>query len=279
MDQIYQIIEEEIIKKHVQAEVFISVFFILIDLFNYIIYLYIFQCKYKNDFPQKKNLSSFIFFDLILRIFKIFVHTFIYSLDKEIISTTLISIQFYFIIYSFNEIFNDQTNYESSDNNLKIKYPLLLTILFYLFAFDINFFKIVSFIKYIGAIICIKYFYNFLEKKINLFFSNIIQKSPKFKEYYINYLPFLISIYFSLFYLMRIINLLIENKLYYSYLEMISKIFVEVGKYLIFLLLFMIYFIFNKYLNNSIDNTKNITNIFREEEEPVKSKNSLNDDK
>ena len=74
--------------------------------------------------------------------------------------------------------------------------------------------------------------------KIELFLSNISKKNPSFiGENFMNNLPFFISIYFILNYGFELCSLLVDHKLYASYMIMLCKIFKEVGKYLVFLLL------------------------------------------
>ena len=265
---------KEIISKHNFAELLLSIFFVLADIILYLASLFIFQNASNSKFPHKKYLSYGYFYDIIIRIAKIFISTFIFSLIKEIIITALVSIQFYLIIYSFNIIFTDKLNENYVENDLKIKFPILITILFFVFTFMHEFSKIISLVQYISAIIAIFFFGRYIQKKIALFFENIKKQNQDYKESCFINLLYLIPIYFYFFYIIKIVNLLPKNMLYFSYMEMISDTFKETGKYLVFILLIVIYFIFNKYLN--IDKTqfesKNNVVVYKDTEELVGSK-------
>ena len=92
-------------------------------------------------------------------------------------------------------------------------------------------------------------------------------------------MPFFISIYLIVNSCLEMFSLLVENKLYSSYMNMLCKLFKEVGKYLIFILLIIIYHIFNKYIiendymsvNNKVpkgqQTEKSTVNVYRDEEE------------
>ena len=62
------IVEEEIMKKHNQADAFISLFLAGLDVVCYIIILTLFGCDFKNLSSPKQKLSSLIVLDAVLRI-------------------------------------------------------------------------------------------------------------------------------------------------------------------------------------------------------------------
>ena len=122
----------------------------------------------------------------------------------------------------------------------------------------------------------------YIGNKIELFLSNISKKNSSFiGENFMNNLPFFISIYFILNYCFELLSLLVEDKLYASYMIMLCKIFKEVGKYLVFLLLIVINHTFNKYIqeydfgfsssgfsdHKPKDNERTRVNIYKDEDE------------
>ena len=266
----------EIISNHNNAELLISIFLIVVDIILFLIYLLLFNNVSIYKFPHKKNLSYIYFYDIIIRIAKIYISTFIFSLPKEIFMNTLVSLQFFLIIYSFNAIFTDKLNENCIENDLKIKYPILITVLFFVFTFKNEYPNIVALAQYVSAIIAIFFLGSYVQKKIRLFFTNITKQNPYYKEScYINLL-YLIPIYFYAFYIIKIVTLVSKKMLYFSYMEMIGDTFMEAGKYLIIILLMVVYYIFNKYLN--VDKTqfestnKNNVTIYKDDEELVGSK-------
>ena len=270
------IILKEISQKHNLADLILSIFFIIVYFILYIICFFLFGNINTNKFPHKKYLSYIIFYDIILRIAKIFISTFVFSLIRELIITTLVSIQFFLTINSFNIILTDKLNENLIENDLGIKYPILLTILFFILSFMHEFSTITSLTQYILAIVAIFFLGRYAQNKIQSFFSNITKKHPNYKENIFFNLIFLIPIYFYIFYIIKIFSLISKNKLYFSYMEMISEIFKESGKYLLFILLIAVYYIFNKYLNE--DKTQfenNISNVvvYKDNEELVGKKN------
>ena len=104
--------------------------------------------------------------------------------------------------------------------------------------------------------------------------TNISRKNNQFQgKNFINNLPFFVFLYFIIYYVLQLCALMIENKLYESYMSMVCTIFKEVGKYLVILLLISIYHSFNKYVkeadftyeNNAIQN--NQVKVYKDEED------------
>ena len=114
-------------------------------------------------------------------------------------------------------------------------------------AFNIS--KLFSLIQYFCAISAILLFKYYANTKIDLFLINIKKKNLNFVGHNItNNITLFIQIYFIIYYFLKIISLIIENKLYCSYMEMLCDIFKEVGKYLTFTLIIYLYYLFNKYI-------------------------------
>ena len=260
----------EIIEKHDTAEAFISLFFAIIDMLTYMVILFIFGCEFnKKFFSHRQKLSLLIILDAILRILNLYINSFVYSLIKEILITMIVTLQFYLIILLLNQIFTDKNN-ESLLESLEIKYPFLTSVAFFMLAFILNFSKAISFFKYILAIFAILGYGYYIDIKIDLFLKNVEKKNPYFSgQRFTSNIPQFIIIYFLIYYVLKIFGLFIENKLYFSYMEMVCDIFKEVGKYLSFCLVISIYYLFNKYIkeedydfaNSSNQGAVNITSI------------------
>ncbi len=260
----------EIIEKHDTADSLISLFFALIDMIIYIIILFIFGCEFnKKFFSHRQKLSLLLILDAVLRIINLYITTFIYSVLKEIIITLIVTLQFYLMILLLNQIFTDKNN-ESLLESLEIKYPFLTSVAFFFLSFILNFSKAISFFKYILAIIALLGYGYYIDIKVNLFLKNVEKKNPYFPgQRFTSNITQYIIIYFVIYYILKIFGLFIEDKLYFSYMEMACDVFKEVGKYLSFCLVISIYYLFNKYIkeedydfaNSSNQGAVNITSI------------------
>ena len=263
-------IYKEIVQKHDTAESFLSLFFFFIDAIIYILMLYIFGCEIKKKFfAHRQKLSLLIILDALLRIIKIYITSFIYSLTKEILITFFVTLQFYLIISLLNEIFTDK-NMESLLESLEIKKIYLASAFFFMFAIVINDAK-VSLVQYILAIIALLGYGYYLGSKIQIFL-NIIEKknNPNYigRRFTSSVCSFIV-IYLIMFYVLKIFRVLVENQLYCSYIEMGSDIFKEVGKYLSFAFIIAIYYLYNKYIkeedydraNSNIQGVVNISSV------------------
>lgn len=114
-------------------------------------------------------------------------------------------------------------------------------------AFNIS--KLFSLIQYFCAISAIILYRRYANTKIKLFFKSVKKKNPNFVSQNFTYnLSLYIQVYFIIYYLLKMLSLVIENKLYCSYMEMLYNIFKEVGKYLTFAITINLYFLFNKYI-------------------------------
>ena len=110
------------------------------------------------------------------------------------------------------------------------------------------------------------------------FFANILLKNGQFNNLtYTSSFPNYISIYIIINYFMEIIGLLISNSLYAVYIDMICMVFKESAKYLVIIMLIIIYYSFiklstyqhiesnNQPKNEVSESTK--VNIYKDEEE------------
>ena len=247
-----QINEEEIMRNHNQADAFISLFFAGLDAVCYIIILTLFGCDFGNYNSPKQKLSILIVLDAVLRIINMFTDEYSKYFIKEIFFTSITTFQFYIIISCLNQIL-EKSNENNLDADLKIRNKSFLVIFFFglVFSFKgiLSFYKLISALQYICIIIGIYILSKYVGGKIEVYLANIVKKEPSFDgENFMNNMPFFISTYFMINYFIEIISLFIDHKLYSSYIIMLCKIFKEVGKYLVFLLLITSYHTFNKYI-------------------------------
>ena len=88
----------------------------------------------------------------------------------------------------------------------------------------------------------------YIQSRINLLLNNMEKKGVEItcRKMSVN-LVYLIALYFIIFYGLKLCNLFIENKLYYSYLLMAGDIFKEGAKFLLFGFMILIIKSFNKF--------------------------------
>ncbi len=250
------LIEKEIMQNHNQADAFISLFFAGLDAVCYIIILTLFGCEFKGICSPKQKLSLLIILDAILRIINMYTDEYSKHWFKEIFLSSFVTAQFYIIVSCLNDIFTDKGNEAGLENDLEIKNLNLITTLFFPLVFSFKgllfSYKLLSALQYICIMVSVYYLSKQIGNKIELFLSNISKKNPSFiGENFMNNLPFFISIYFILNYGFELCSLLVDHKLYASYMIMLCKIFKEVGKYLVFLLLIVINHTFMKYIQDN----------------------------
>ena len=248
-------IEEEIMKKHNQADAFISLFFAGLDAVCYIIILTLFGCDFKNLSSPKQKLSLLIVLDAVLRIVNMYSDEYSKSFIKEIFFTCFTTIQFTLIISLLNQMF--EKSGENLDPDLKIGNQSFLTTLFFVLVFSFKgifeSYKLLSALQFICIMIGLFIMSKYIGKKIESYTSNITKKDASFSgENIIKNMPFFISIYLIINYFFEIFSLFVEDKLYASYMIMLCKIFKECGKYLVFLLLIILYYTYNKYISDEL---------------------------
>lgn len=257
---------EEITQKHDIAEAFISLFFAAADAFIFLIILCLFGCdSNKNCFSHRQKLSLLILFDAILRIVSLYINSFIYSFLTDIILTIFATIQFYLIISLFNQIFT--TKFEGNLlETPEIKYTFLSSLIFFVISINLKISKMISLVQYICGIAAIIFYKYYVGRKVNIFLIEVEKISKFSSNNIIENFPLVITFYYIIYYIMKIIRLYIENALFQSYMEMICDIFKEVGKYLTFGLMIILYYLFNKYIqkeyyDSSNEGTVNISSI------------------
>ena len=246
-------IEEEIMKNHNQADAFISLFFAGLDAVCYIIILTLFGCDFKNLSSPKQKLSLLIVLDAVLRIVNMYSDEYSKSFIKEIFFTCFTTIQFTLIISLLNQMF--EKSGENLDPDLKIGNQSFSLFFVLVFSFKGIFesYKLLSALQFICIMIGLFIMSKYIGKKIESYTSNITKKDASFSgENIINNMPFFISIYLIINYFFEIFSLFVEDKLYASYMIMLCKIFKECGKYLVFLLLIILYYTYNKYISDEM---------------------------
>ena len=246
-------IEEEIMRNHNQAEAFISLFFAGLDAVCYIIILTLFGCDFNSFQSPKQKLTLLIVLDAVLRIINMYTDEYSKYFIKEVFFSLFSTLQFNIIITCLNQIFTDKSIDSSLENELEIRNINIFTGLFFVLIFSFKgiflSYKLISTLQYICIIIGIYILSKYIGRKIEIYLANVVKKDSSFSgENFVNNMPFFISIYFILNFCFELLSLLIEHKLYASYMIMLCKIFKEVGKYLVFLLLIIIYHTFNKYM-------------------------------
>ena len=257
-------IDEEIMQNHNQAEAFISLFFAGLDVITYIVILTLFGFEFKSIDSPKQKLTMFLLLDGILRIINMYTDSYMQSFAREILFSLIVTLQFYLTISMLEQIFTDKSNESFLLNELQIKNKYIFSFIFFCLVFSFKGFMTSNFfsaMQYICILILISIFYKYIANKIDLFLSNISRRNNQFQgRSFINNLPFFVFLYFTIFYVLQLCGLMIDNKLYESYMTMICTIFKEVGKYLNILLLIAVYHSFNKYIKESdfvYDNKQN----------------------
>ena len=276
------IIEEEIMMNHNQADAFISLFFAGLDAVTYIVILTLFGCELKGCSSPKQKLSLFLILDGILRIINMYIDAYSKTFVQETVFSLIVTLQFYLTMSILEQIFLDKCNETILESELQIRNKTLFSFLFFCLVFSfkglMTSYGLISCLQYICILVSITIFYKYIRNKIDLFLSNINKKNNQFHgQNFINNLPFFILIYFMINYILQLCSLMIENKLYESYMVMVCTVFREVGKYLVILLLIAVYHSFNKYIKeydfgfsaerSKKSSDKNKVQIYKDEEE------------
>ena len=252
---------EEIKEKHMRADSTISLFFISIDTIFYITILTYLGCRFKNFFTPKQMLSNIILVDVLIRLLYIYYNSFDYILLNEVCFTCLSTVQFFLLNSIFKKMFKDE--YYDGTETLEIQSPFLLSLIFFFLAFTFNISKPLSLIQYVLAIIAIISYAYYIQSRINLLLNNMQKKGIEItcKRMSIN-LIYLIALYFVIFYGLKLSNLFIENKLYYSYTLMAGDVFKEGAKFLLFGLMILIIKSFNRFTKDADEFSGDKENIY-----------------
>ena len=252
---------EEIKEKHMRADSTISLFFISIDTIFYITILTYLGCRFKNFFTPKQMLSNIILVDVLIRLLYIYYNSFDYILLNEVCFTCLSTVQFFLLNSIFKKMFKDE--YYDGTETLEIQSPFLLSLIFFFLAFTFNISKPLSLIQYVLAIIAVISYAYYIQSRINLLLNNMQKKGIEItcKRMSIN-LIYLIALYFVIFYGLKLSNLFIENKLYYSYILMAGDVFKEGAKFLLFGLMILIIKSFNRFTKDADEFSGDKENIY-----------------
>ena len=278
------LIDEEIMDNHNKADAFISLFFLGLDAIAYIVSFTIFSCDFKSLDSPKQKIYLFILLDGLSRLICIYTDAYRKTFVQETTFTLISSIQFHLSISMLEQIFTDQRNDSYMANELQIRNKNLFSFLFFCLVFS---FKgilpshgLLSSIQFICIFISISIFYKYMNNKIELYLTNVQKNNSQFTgRNFINNLPFFIFIYLGINYILQLSQLMLANKLYESYMTMICIIFKEVGKYLVVLLMIMIFNTFNKYVKTNEhsytsqpikpEEKKKVVQVYKDEDESV----------
>ena len=279
-------IEKEIKENHNTANSLLSLFFLGLDAIIYIILFTLFNCDLKNLSSAKQRLYYILTLDGFMRLIGIYLDVYNINIVQETTFTLIATLQFYLSLSILDLVFSDPKNELYMENELRIKNKTLFSILFFCFIFSFkgisSNYGLLSTIQYICIFITITIIYKYLSNKIDIFLSNVEKKSSRFTtKNYMSNIPFFIFLYLSINYILKLFSLMIDNKLYESYMSMICVIFKEVGKYLVILLLICIYNIFEKYIKTAepgftpspitqIGKPKTQVQVYKDEEETIK---------
>lgn len=246
-------IMEEIMEKHLKADASISLFFIGVDAIFYILILLILGCDFKSFSSPKQMLSQIILSDVLLRIYILYFNKFDYQLINEIIFSLFATFQFLLLNKILKKIFyiENSNNNTNNKDSIELKNPYLFAGLFLFLTFTFKLSKTVSVLQYCLSILVIFLYSYLIQAKINVFLNELESRKFDISCKKIQYnLTYLIGFYFVLFYLLKILSLFVEDKLYYSYTLMVCDIFKEGGKFLAFGLMMLLVNSYNKYIKD-----------------------------
>ena len=226
------------------------------DFIFYILILTYLGCRFKSFFIPKQMLSNIILVDILIRLLYIYFNSFEYILLNEIYFTCLSTVQFFLLNNKIKKMFKDE--YYDGTASLEIQSPFLLSLIFFFLTFTFNLSKSLSIIQYILSIFAIISYAYYIQSRIYLLLNNMEKKRVETtcKKMSINSV-YLIAFYFIIFYILKMCNLFIENKLYYSYILLGGDIFKEVSKFLLFGSMILLIKSFNR-LTKEDDEEENV---------------------
>ena len=215
------------------------------DFIFYILILTYLGCRFKSFFIPKQMLSNIILVDILIRLLYIYFNSFEYILLNEILLNNILK-----------KMFKDE--YYDGTASLEIQSPFLLSLIFFFLTFTFNLSKSLSIIQYILSIFAIISYAYYIQSRIYLLLNNMEKKRVETtcKKMSINSV-YLIAFYFIIFYILKMCNLFIENKLYYSYILLGGDIFKEVSKFLLFGSMILLIKSFNR-LTKEDDEEENV---------------------
>ena len=242
-------IDELITQRHNKAEIIVSLFFLGVDVVTFFICSKKFGFNFNDKAAPNNKIFIILIIDIILRIVNYFSASFDYCLKKEIFVTCVSSSQFYLLISALSQIFSDKNCTNMLRDDIGIRFKELSAIVFYFFAFVFQISKIFSLFQNIGACLVLFSYFIYIYGKIKFFLQNVEKKIENLNEKnYFLFFPIFSLIYLLIYYSLRILNLIVSLNLYSSYMDMACMIFKEAGKYISFIILMIIYNIFQKYI-------------------------------
>ena len=250
------LIVNEIKKNHNEAEQYIYLFLVGIDAVTFIGAIIFFGFEIENFDSPRHKLFTILFLDIFGEIISIFTDAYMNNLLQETVFTLILAIQFYLYLQIIERVFSE------------FIYKYLFSFIYFLIVFDIKMIfpnnKLFCVIQYISAIFLIYFLYKRMMTKLDNFMNNVLKINIYYQGGIFAFnLPFFILVYLIIFYVFKLIELLIESELYKSYIIMICLVFKEVSKFLIIFHLFIILYAYNKYIKNSgvaytIEQNKNL---------------------
>lgn len=232
--------EQKIEENHKKAFEIIQYFFSGTDIF----FILIFLCITGFNFNRISKLLSIMSLDIILRVIELFTYSIQNSFNKELFISIIESIQFILVMLFINNVMSNSSNNDNYENIISIFEVVLFTVLFYLIIFPFEKFVFNNtnnfFIgKCVTASLIIFILYKCIGGKYKEFLKNILVKIQDniFLYSILVNLPSLAFYVFIARYSLNLLLLVIKNKLYVSYLEMILISFNEAGKYSVIVVL------------------------------------------
>ena len=235
-----------------QMEFFFSIFFLIINFIIYVVVLLYFGINIK--IKINIYIILLIIVDIFLRLLNIVLYAKISALFKEIIVSIMTSYECIVVITFFYYFFTINTQIKA--NKLKIENEFSTLVVFFSFIFIYNtndsfYIKIIYAITYIINIIFLFLSYKYIFKNIKLFSSYIYYPEKSLflsiVDDILNNVPFLSTICYIIHYILKINVLLLEDRQFINYLEMIIIFVKEIGKYLTFILLIIMYYVYENY--------------------------------
>lgn len=254
------IIKVEAIENYKKIDISLSYILIFINFLFYIIISIIVKSKNKYIILLKYKLFILFIVDIIYRISYLKTYFFLISLSKELIFSLLVSAEFFIILNFLDEVPKKlQLSREENDKNSENLDPFHTSTIFFFFIFSYDkfthgFTNIIFLIENLAIIGGVFKLYGHLRNKVLEIILIIKTKINNDNKKTINNIieSILINplIFFSLYYIMKIVTIFIENEVILVYINIVSLFFKELSKYLIFVLLTAIVYSLETYVFN-----------------------------
>lgn len=267
------------IDSYEKSDVILAIFFSIVDIFILLFIFFYIKSKEQKVLDLKNKLVKFIVIDYILRLLYTKKYS-SWSFFKEFFFTFMNMVQFYLLI-TFISLAANPKNKEKSDFTI-----FYLCMLFFLITFSYEYIyflgspkllnliikKFILLIQYLSALY---YIYKSYEefKKMNEEIGNAlkgkIEKDDKLNLLIIGS-PQSCFILFYLNYIIKFLNILVNNPVYLIYINIILNIFKEACKYFAFFICQLILYQINK-IKIMEEKSKNISQF--EEDSKLKNPN------